>query len=91
MSNTDKTRQKLVNSMRKSKDAAVNAPAPRKGSAKTGSSAKTRAKPKKTAPAAPATGSKQDRPVAAKAATATGRARQAGADPYQSRGRVWPD
>ena len=93
MSNTDKTRQKLVNSMRKSKDAAAGKPAPRKGSAKTGSSvaAGTQAKPRKTASTATATASTADRGAVAKPAAATGRPRQAVADPYQSSGRVWPD
>lgn len=75
MTTTDKTRQKLVDSMRKTKAGAGSESA---DSSKPASSAGSRAKPRKT-------GSKS------KSKTSTPPARPDGGDPYQVGRRVWPD
>ena len=91
MSDTDKTRQKLVNSMRKSKNAGTTGPAPKTGATKKRSPDKSPAKTKKPAAATPRVASKQAGGATAKSLATTGRARPADSDPYQSAGRVWPD
>lgn len=80
MTSTDKTRQQLVDSMRKTKAAAarktttVKRPAPQP--------AKRKARPVKNAAA----------PVAGKhSASATGGSRSGSRDSYQAGRRVWPD
>jgi hypothetical protein len=83
-SSTDKTRQMLVNSMVKTKagttDNTSNKPAAQ-STAKT--AVKKQTAKKKAASGAPATRKK----VAAKPAVKS----QPSADPYQSKGRIWPD
>jgi hypothetical protein len=84
MSNADKTREKLLNSMRKTKAGneqgeqateTGNQPSPAKGESKSAS----RSKPaRESAP----------KPSTAKPKT---RSRQQKSDPFQSGGRVWPD
>ena len=95
MSNTDKTRQKLVNSMRKSKDAATNKPTPKAPPAKTAAVAKKTAKKSKpaggTSVTAPtqATAPAKPRPAAVKPRQVTADSYQGGRrgfdDPYQGR------
>ncbi len=81
MATADKTRQKLVDSMRKSKTGAASKPAG-------GSRAATARKaPARRAPAKPA--ALQQRQSTAAAMTAI--TWQASDDPYQSDGRIWPD
>lgn len=81
MATADKTRQKLVDSMRKSKTGAASKPAG-------GSRAATARKaPARRAPAKPA--ARQQRQSTAAAMTAV--TWQASDDPYQSDGRIWPD
>ena len=81
MATADKTRQKLVDSMRKSKTGAASKPAG-------GSRAATARKaPARRAPAKPA--ARQQRQFTAAAMTAV--TWQASDDPYQSDGRIWPD
>ena len=75
MTSSDKTRQKLVDSMRKTKAASGSESA---DSSKPATSAGSRAKPRKT-------GSKT------KSKTSTTPARPNGGDPYQVGRRVWPD
>ena len=55
MTNTDKTRQKLVNSMRKTKDTAAKKPAPKASAPKTATAAKKATKKSKPAGGAQAT------------------------------------
>lgn len=86
MATADKTRQKLVDSMRKSKTGAARKPATSKPAA--GSRAATARKaPARRAPAKPA--ARQQRQSTAAAMTAV--TWQASDDPYQSDGRIWPD
>ena len=81
MATADKTRQKLVDSMRKSKTGAASKPA-------AGSRASTAKKaPARRAPAKPAT--RRQRPSTAALMVAV--TWQASDDPYQSDGRIWPD
>ena len=91
MSNADKARQKLVESMRKSKAGSSqpsNAPAP-KAAAVSKPGAPKKAAPKKAAPKKaakkPATKQPKARPAAAAAKPKTV------SEPYQSSGRIWPD
>ncbi|HSG11461.1 MAG TPA: hypothetical protein VLB10_06920 [Gammaproteobacteria bacterium] len=82
MATTDKTRDKLLASMRKSKTGAGSKPA----------AASTSAASKKTTThrqaAQPASGNKA---AALAAATMGAETRQVSTDAYQSSGRVWPD
>ena len=91
MSNTDKTRQKLVNSMRRSKEAAAKGPVPKTAAAKTASTRKKRVKTKRPTATAAKKKSIQDRGATAKTMVAAVGSRRVSADPYQSAGRVWPD
>ena len=91
MTNTDKTRQKLVNSMRKSKDAAGKKPVPKSATTKVSSPGKTSPKKKKTATAVASTKSPQESGAAAKKADATAGSALAAGDSYQGGRRVWPD
>jgi hypothetical protein len=81
MATADKTRQKLVDSMRKSKTGAASKPA---GG---GRAATARKAPARRAPARKA--AQPQRPSAAAAMKAV--TWQASTDPYQSDGRIWPD
>jgi len=87
MVTADKARQKLVDSMRKSKSGAAGKPAASKPA--TGS----RATPAKKTPArrAPARKAAQPRRPPAAAAAMTAVTWQSSTDPYQSDGRIWPD
>jgi phage protein D len=92
MTTADKTRQKLVDSMRKSKSGATGKPAaskPAASKAATGS----RATPAKKTPArrAPARKAAQPQRPPAAAAAMTAVTWQSSTDPYQSDGRIWPD
>ncbi|MGB5305361.1 MAG: hypothetical protein WBO06_00570 [Gammaproteobacteria bacterium] len=81
MTTADNTKQKLVDSMRKSKTGAASKPAG-------GSRAATARKaPAQRAPAKPA--ARQQRQFTAAAITAV--TWQVSDDPYQSDGRIWPD
>lgn len=82
MATADKTRQKLVDSMRKSKTSAASKPA----GASRATTARKKA-PARRAPAKPA--APQQRQSTAAAMTAV--TWQASDDPYQSDGRIWPD
>jgi len=81
MSTADKTKQKLLDSMRKSKSGAARKPA-----------AGTRAKTTKKATTrrAPAKKAAAKRPARATASMPAVTC-QASDDPYQSHGRIWPD
>jgi hypothetical protein len=81
MSTADKTKQQLLDSMRKSKSGAARKPA-----------AGTRAKTTKKATTrrAPAKKAAAKRPARA-AASMPAVTWQASDDPYQSHGRIWPD
>mgnify|MGYP001825627225 FL=1 len=91
MSNTDKTRQKLVNSMRRSKETAAQGPVPKTATAKTASTRQKHAKTKRPTATAAKKKSIQDRGATAKTMVAAVGSRRVSADPYQSAGRVWPD
>lgn len=81
MATADKTRQKLVDSMRKSKTGVASKPAG-------GSRAATARKaPARRAPAKPAARLQRQSTAAAMTAVTW----QASDDPYQSDGRIWPD
>ncbi|UCE88594.1 MAG: hypothetical protein JSW10_09660 [Pseudomonadota bacterium] len=82
MSETDKTRQKLVESMRKSRKTAEEGSAPGAGTSAPAAKPRSRAAAKKPA-AAGARKSGGGRGAAPAAQTT--------ADPYQARPRVWPD
>jgi len=82
MATTDKTRDKLLASMRKSKTGAGSKPA---AASKPATSKKTTTRRQ---PARPAAGNKA---AALAAATMDAETRQVSADAYQSSGRVWPD
>ena len=100
MSDTDKARQKLVDSMRKTKAASDDTPAPTKKAAagkrpssrtKTRSTAARTTKPRATAARTAKTGS-----TAAAAAKTGARGgavvtERSSGDPYQASPRVWPD
>ena len=81
MATADKTRQKLVESMRKSKSGAASKPAAGSGARPAKKTSARRAPAKKAA--------QPRRPRAAAAMTAV--TWQASTDPYQSDGRIWPD
>jgi hypothetical protein len=82
MATADKTRQRLVDSMRKSKTGAASKPA-EGGRAATATKA-----PARRAPAKPATRRQQPSTTAAVMMAVTW---QDSDDPYQSDGRIWPD
>ena len=89
MTTADKTKQRLVESMRKSKSSAA-----RKPSTGTRTAASKKAAPaKKTtprrAPAKAARPAAQPGPLSAAVMTAV--TWQVSTDPYQSHGRIWPD
>ena len=85
MATADKTRQKLVDSMRKSKTGAARKPVTSKPAA--GSRAATARKvPARRAPAKKPAARQQSTAAAMTAVTW-----QASDDPYQSDGRIWPD
>ena len=81
MNSTDKTRDKLVASMRKSK---ATPGEPAAAPAKKPATTKAAAGRAKTRTTAAASAKRKSRPAAAGS-------RQQGADPYQARPRVWPD
>ena len=91
MTDTDKTRQKLVNSMRKSKDTAGKKPVPKTNTTKASSPAKASPKKKKTAAAMASTKSPQRSGAAAKNVAATAGSARVASDSYQGSRRVWPD
>ena len=91
MSNTDKTRQKLVNSMRRSKETAAQGPVPKTAAAKTASTRQKLVQTKRPTATAAKKKSIQDRGATAKPKVAAVGSRRVSADPYQSAGRVWPD
>jgi hypothetical protein len=81
MATADKTKQQLLDSMRKSKTGAASKPAG-------GSRAATAKKaPARRAPARPATRPQQPSTADAMKAVTW----HASDDPYQSNGRIWPD
>ena len=89
MTTTDKTRQKLVDSMRKTKaetepetKAETDTPPPQASAPK---ARKTRARRASTKPAGDARG------VTAKPSTRSAKPAQTPSDPYQGARRVWPD
>jgi hypothetical protein len=82
MATTDRTRDKLLASMRKSKAGAGS----KSSSTASATPAKKTATRRKTAN--PAVGNK---PPALAAAAMGAETRQASSDPYQSTGRIWPD
>ena len=85
MSTADRTKQRLVDSMRKSKTSAAKKP-----SATTRTTAPKKAAPaKKATPRRPAKTLAQSHPVSAAAMVAV--TWQISTDPYQSDGRIWPD
>lgn len=79
MTAKDKTRQKLVDSMRKTKGTASDKPTP---SAKQTSATNTDSQSKP---------SRQPSPPAKQAQRIPASNQQHGTDPYQSGGRIWPD
>ena len=91
MTDTDKTRQKLVNSMRKSKDEASKKPVPKTATTKTSSPAKTRPQTKTTTTTRASTKSTRDSGAAAKTVAAKAGSARVASDPYQGGRRVWPD
>lgn len=91
MSNTDKTRQRLVNSMRKSKHTAAKSPVPKTATAKTASSGQKRVKTKTPAATAAQKNSNRDSGATATTMVPAVGSRRISADRYQSAGRVWPD
>ena len=86
MSTKDKTREKLLNSMRKTKQVISDQPDSKQAHADTYATqaAPEAAKTTRAANQAPTTKSKQINKIPA---TTT----EHSSDPYQSRGRVWPD
>lgn len=87
MSSSDKTGQKLVDSMRKSRSTAGETPSPADKPASGGRKAPA-PKAKAPAPKAKASPAKVAKPRPARAARKSG---QGDADPYQAAPRVWPD
>ena len=81
MSATDKAREKLVDSMRKSKTGSEKTPAP----------AKKRASGKRPSSSAKSRPGAAGRTAKTASRRATGNSGQGGADPYQAMPRVWPD
>ena len=79
MTTRDKTRDKLLSSMRKTKQVMGDQPDTRQAHAKTYAAAA----PKPATPATPA----ESETVSERPSTRP----QLASDPYQSRGRVWPD
>lgn len=77
MTTTDKTRQKLMDSMHKTKASSTSA-APAKNESVTRKRAATAKAPNPSTPAKQATQAREDTPQASK-------------DPYQGGRRVWPD
>ncbi|MGB5260402.1 MAG: hypothetical protein WBO34_07765 [Gammaproteobacteria bacterium] len=82
MATADKTRQKLVDSMRKSKTGAASEPA---GGSRAPTAMKT---PARRAPAKKPAARRQRPPTGAAMRAVT---RQTSDNPYQSDGRIWPD
>lgn len=90
MATADKTKQKLVESMRKSKSGAARKPAAKPAASKPASGSRATPAKKTSTRRAPARKAAQPkRPLAAAAMTAV--TWQASMDPYQSDGRIWPD
>jgi hypothetical protein len=83
MTTADKTKQKLVDSMRKSKSGAASKP-----SAGTARATTTRKTSARRTPAKPAA---QRRRASTTAALMLAVTRQVSDDSYQSDGRIWPD
>jgi hypothetical protein len=82
MTTADKTKQKLLDSMRKSKSGTARKPA-------AGTRAKTTQKTTaRRAPAKKAAAPKRPAPAETSMPAVT---RQVSDDPYQSHGRIWPD
>jgi len=79
MSTKDRTREKLLNSMRKTKAVINDQPETRQSHAETYAPPAAKAAKKPT----PASAEQERPPVSTPS--------EAVADPYQSRGRVWPD
>mgnify|MGYP001550035235 FL=1 len=89
---SDKTREKLLSTMRKTKagTSADNATAP----ATKGTAAKKKPAAKKKTPVKKKASKKPKSTAKAKTVTiprAKGKAKRAAADPYQAAGRIWPD
>ena len=84
MTTADKTKQKLVDSMRKSKSGAASKPS---AGTTTRAPATRKATARRRAPAKPAA----QRRRATTAALIPAVTRQVSDDPYQSDGRIWPD
>lgn len=91
MSNTDKTRQKLVNSMRKTKGTAASGSVPKTATTTTRSSSKAPAKTKKAATTKTRTRPTPDTGTSAKSVVTTASTRRVAVDSYQYGLRVWPD
>lgn len=85
MSNADKTREKLLNSMRKTKAGSE------QKEDNAGSSAQKESEKPASAPAASSSKPAKQSPVPAKKKSSKTPVMQGSSDPYQSRGRVWPD
>ena len=90
MTNSDKTRQKLVNSMRKSKDAAAKKPAQKADAAMATPAPRKYSKKSKSAAAAPAPAAARSRSPS-RPQSALAAVRPGSGDPYQYGRRVWPD
>ena len=80
MTTADKTKQQLLDSMRKSKSGAARKPA-----------AATRAKTTRKTPTRRAAKPAAPKRPAAVEAVMSAITRQVSSDPYQSSGRIWPD
>ncbi len=83
MTNADKTKEKLLDSMRRSKSGAA-----RKQSAGTSTTTTKKTSARRAPAKAKATAQKQRAPEATVMMAVT---QQTSNDPYQSSGRIWPD
>ena len=86
MTTADKTRQRLVESMRKSKSGAARKPSTTTRAAATKKAAPAKKATPRRAPAKPAAPARQ-----LSMAVMTAVTQQISTDPYQSHGRIWPD
>ena len=90
MTTADKTKQRLVESMRKSKTGAAKKPsATTRATAPKKAAPAKKATPRRTSARQPAKPVAHSRPLSAAAMVAV--TWQISTDPYQSDGRIWPD
>ena len=89
MTTADKTKQRLVASMRKSKSSAARKPSATASAAATKKAAPAKTATSRRAPARTAQPTAQPGPVTAAIMKAV--TWQISTDPYQSDGRIWPD